>query len=625
VDFERRSAREGHPSRRVPDSIGVRVARGRVFFQWERGRDRRRREVLYGARDAFNGLPLWNVPTEYRCGAKRWQFVAGDGRLFAFLRRDAPLTALDAGTGRLLRTYDRGCRLPADARQWDGVEIRHCAGKLIQVAGAELFVLDASSGRRLWHRREKQGDLHFPVASAEANRLFVAVAEKRPHWSRWPHTVLTAVLCLELATGKVLWRNTEVAGGDIGQLIYDRGSLAVFGSGAIGGGDKPYIGNIRVRDGKLLFHRTFRKAYNRFGYNMLVRDGVMYYCDHLRIYAVDMASGEETRVFDDRGYNQRCNRFSATGDYFIYGLVTYVDRSFTGYVQSITRSGCAIGAVPANGLIYFTPNGCGCIPGQLRGHMALSPEPLRKPLPDAERLTTFRPRPKRRAGEPAPAAAAPPAGPVPADWVAPGAGEALETKPVAAGERKLVAVVHAHRLECRDDAGKVLWSFTAGGRVSSPPVLHDGLVLLGCHDGFVYCLQADDGSPVWRFLAAPYERRIIACGQLESSWPVYGVTMHNGLVCFSAGLHPELGGGIYAYGLEPTTGRLVWRKVLHKRTIVFDPKRPVRILPNRVLNDVLRSDGTQLHLPGLAFRPDEPDEQLRLKVEGDPSKADRRR
>ena len=42
--------------------------------------------------------------------------------------------------------------------------------------------------------------------------------------------------------------------------------------------------------------------------------------------------------------------------------------------------------------------------------------------------------------------------------------------------------------------GQKQWEFTAGGRVDSPPTYHQGTVLFGSADGWVYCLRARDGD-----------------------------------------------------------------------------------------------------------------------------------
>ena len=51
--------------------------------------------------------------------------------------------------------------------------------------------------------------------------------------------------------------------------------------------------------------------------------------------------------------------------------------------------------------------------------------------------------------------------------------------------------------------------FTAGARIDSPPTVDRGRVVFGCTDGWVYCLTTD-GELVWRYRAAPLDRRTMA-------------------------------------------------------------------------------------------------------------------
>ncbi|MBC8218531.1 MAG: hypothetical protein H8E73_08705 [Planctomycetes bacterium] len=103
--------------------------------------------------------------------------------------------------------------------------------------------------------------------------------------------------------------------------------------------------------------------------------------------------------------------------------------------------------------------------------------------------------------------------------------------------------------------------------------------------------------------------------------------MHDGLLCASAGLHPELGGGIYIYGLKPKTGGIVWKRILSKppAVIVGTERIESRIVPISALNDVLQTDGKLLSLPAgrarrFAFDPSMTDNELRQKLQTNPPK-----
>ncbi|MEO0107320.1 MAG: PQQ-binding-like beta-propeller repeat protein, partial [candidate division WOR-3 bacterium] len=103
------------------------------------------------------------------------------------------------------------------------------------------------------------------------------------------------------------------------------------------------------------------------------------------------------------------------------------------------------------------------------------------------------------------------------------------SSPVVAGGRVFVASVDEHTIHALDAAsGKPIWTFTAGGRVDSPPTVWRGRVIFGCLDGHVYCLRASDGALAWRLCAAGDPRRIVVRGQIESPRPVHGSVLLSG-------------------------------------------------------------------------------------------------
>ena len=119
---------------------------------------------------------------------------------------------------------------------------------------------------------------------------------------------------------------------------------------------------------------------------------------------------------------------------------------------------------------------------------------------------------------------------------------------------RFLAAPQQHQVFALDrQSGEVAWRFTAGGRVSLPPSLHDGLALFGAHDGYVYAVRTADGTLAWRRRAAPSDRRIMAYGQLESAWPVTSVLMHGGIAYAAAGRAVDADGGAVVHAMVPGT------------------------------------------------------------------------
>jgi outer membrane protein assembly factor BamB len=134
------------------------------------------------------------------------------------------------------------------------------------------------------------------------------------------------------------------------------------------------------------------------------------------------------------------------------------------------------------------------------------------------------------------------------------------TQPVAVGGLVVVADIGAQRIVAlRAADGKQKWVFPVGSRVDFPPALYKGLCLFVAKDGWVYCLNAADGSLAWKLLVAPRERLIGGQGKLESQWPmVSDVLVADGVGYASAGLSFDHLGGARAVAFRPETGEVVW-------------------------------------------------------------------
>jgi hypothetical protein len=79
-------------------------ANGRAFNLMNEGEPRRPRWALI-SREAFNGLVLWKRDL---ASSNQRAVIAVGKRVFTVLEKDGPLVALDAATGKVVRTYEVG-------------------------------------------------------------------------------------------------------------------------------------------------------------------------------------------------------------------------------------------------------------------------------------------------------------------------------------------------------------------------------------------------------------------------------------------------------------------------------------------------------------------------------------
>ncbi len=110
----------------------------------------------------------------------------------------------------------------------------------------------------------------------------------------------------------------------------------------------------------------------------------------------------------------------------------------------------------------------------------------------------------------------------------------------AVGEKVFFGSSVDDAVHCLDaGTGEELWYFLTEGPVRLPPTFHDGKLYFGSDDGRAYCINAANGSLVWKYRAAPQHRQIPSDGKLISPWPVRtGVLVQDGKACFAASLLP---------------------------------------------------------------------------------------
>jgi len=165
------------------------------------------------------------------------------------------------------------------------------------------------------------------------------------------------------------------------------------------------------------------------------------------------------------------------------------------------------------------------------------------------------------------------------------------------------------------ESGEMRWTFVTGGPVRLAPSAWNGKVFFGSDDGYAYCVEAEDGSVVWKFRAAPTDERALGHGKVISLWPLRTsilVDGKSGVAYFGAGVFPAE--GLYLYAVRAENGKLLWRngtlgwidgRGLSPQGYLLASADKLFIPSGRAMPAAFdRSDGRFLHHPSLSWRLD---------------------
>ncbi|UCD49103.1 MAG: PQQ-binding-like beta-propeller repeat protein [Phycisphaerales bacterium] len=571
------------------------------------------------ARDAFNGVVLWKRrigtwhthlwPLKSGPAQLPRRLVAAGDRVYVTLGYDAPLTALDAATGGVVRTYaatkateevifSEGLLLalvskaPPEPKFVDMAAVKHAYGGPFwaETPQYDIMAVRPENGEILWTSTRPV----LPVTlSASADGVFF-------HDGR-------SVVCLDRQTGDEKWRSEPVARTPALNsffaptlLIYQ--GIVLFAGGETAGGQtgswymkgEDTMTALSARTGEVLWKAYHPPSGYRSPEDLLVANGLVWTGETTSGRAVgvftgrDPFTGEVKQEFPPNvgtyWFHHRCYRGKATDNYLLMARTgtEFIDvEKETWTPNHWVRGACSYGVMPANGLLYAPPHPCACyLEAKLFGFNALAPGSdvprVPKVRDDASCLVkgpaygseitgragdvdwpTYRGSVERtgRTAEPVPLG-------LESAWET-RLGENLSS-PVVAQGNVFVAAPESHAVYALDaQSGAQRWRFVAGGRVDSPPTICDGRVLFGSADGWLYCLRAADGALIWRFRAAPVDERTVAFEQIESVWPVHGsVLVRDGIVYAVAGRSMFLDGGLRLLRLDVETGRKLSETVM---------------------------------------------------------------
>jgi outer membrane protein assembly factor BamB len=618
------------------------------------------------ARDAFNGLLLWKrrIPD---WGWKAWgdrpvsrnqplhiarRLVAVADRVYVTLGFNAPLTALDAASGEILMTYP-GTDFTDEVLFHEGtliVAVHEAPQKPGRARDnppekKNVLAINASTGRLLWKTGEFVGVSSRADVGERITHLMLAAGDEAVFFLEED-----AVVALDLRTGEELWRaarlpknNTvayNVRFANQCTLLYHDGLVLLA---QLDYNEKKWPWHKPIESSLLAISAKTGEPLWTHECGCWIRTGVfavggliwVHDSKSFSLVGLEPSTGAVKRTFSiakafEQAHHHRCYRNKATTRYLLTARrgIEFIDwNSEEVSLHHWVRGTCVLGTLPCNGLVYAPPHPCVCyITAKLNGLLALAPK--RSENPDSASTPRFEPGPaydgvsaeestsdcdewptyrhdSKRSGSTS--------SELPAElklaWQTEIGGK--PSSPVISGGRILVASVDAHRVDAFDAGnGKPLWSFTAGGRVDTPPTVYRGLALFGSADGCVYCLRASDGRLAWCRRASREDRRLIAFGQLESAWPVHGsVLVEDGVAYFAAGRSSFLDGGISICAVDPQTGELLQEKHIYSPEPETDEMVPCRFpydMPADqpgALADVLVSDGTFIYMRHVRLDP----------------------
>ena len=632
-------------------------ANGRIFYIIDEGpRDSIQLPPRWSliARDAFNGTILWKreLPEWYnhlfplKSGPARLtrRLIAIGDEVYTTLGINAPLSAVDAATGKTIRTYD-GTKTVEELVSTNGVlflvvnpdrepvdykqENANCWTERDRASKRwgwdatvdELMAVDAGTGNILWKHESRIVPMSL---AADDQRVVFHDGE--------------AVVCIEAGTGSRLWR-TPV---QLSSLIPTgwSPSMVMYKDVILFSGQKRSLVTLSARDGKQLWESKMHPSGHFCPEDIFVIDGLVWSGDiaSARPRSTGIFTGRDPHTGDiNREFSpdvepfavmhQRCYPSKATEKYLMPSWIgtEFIDpRTKEWEIHHWVRGGCFYGMMPCNGLVYATPNACACYyQSKLDGFNVLAPAAENKrPAPsDAGRLKRgpaydkiqdtkdetlltadwpmYRHDTRRsgRAGTKVPST-------LKRTWQTKLGGRV--TQPVVADGKLFAASVDTHTVHALDAAsGEKLWSYIAGARVDSPPAIYKGRVLFGSADGWVYCLRASDGALAWRFRAAPHDLRLMSYEQLESVWPVSGsVLIQDGVAFALAGRSMFLDGGMRMLRLDPLTGKKLSETILDDRDPRTGKNLQSRIQQKKMpvaLPDILSSDGKFVYMRSQRF------------------------
>ncbi len=437
--------------------------------------------------------------------------------------------------------------------------------------GKTLVAIDTKSGKTLW-RRDYEDFVDSRAMTLKGDRIVL--------YSHPKH--LQAV---STKSGNSLWKTNDpellYAIGDHGpaqtpRLGYSSSTYMKAGNDVIyfAGPQRNKLVAVSAKDGKMLWNHPHGN------FQLVIQDDALY----------AMGRTESSLKFDPLTGKQladlgvlrgNCTRATGTLDGIFTrgndhgGTLNYNTESNTSSRLPAMRPGCQDGVLAANGQLFWGPWMCDCN-HSLVGIISMSPagsfDSSKAPekngrletSDDSKKVASFSTSkndwPSYRANN---LRSAQTGSSIPQKikvaWRSQPPAVFKPAAPVTAGGLTFIAGSDGAIRALNSSSGDIRWTAFTGGAIHYPPAIHQGRLYAGSGDGWVYAFEATSGKQLWRFRAAPIERRIPVYDRLLSTWPVNSgvlVDKEKNLVYAAAGITSS--DGTYVYALDAATGEPRW-------------------------------------------------------------------
>ena len=350
------------------------------------------------ARDAFNGVLLWRKVMAswayqghgFRSGPVQLpRTLVTDGEhVYAPLEMNAAVSAVDAATGEVARTY----AATAGAEElilFDGVLFAVTGSPQAEQAGIDparrggakfpntktIVAVRAETGKVLWRWSDAETGRLMPLTLAAAGgRVFFEVGR--------------GVVCLDAVTGNQIWQAGQTGGakktapaegakkkrknprksyGAQRRTGWSTATLVVHRDVVLLA-DGGRLNAYSTKDGKALWDNSARAGLCRSPSDVLVVGGLVWQGPtfaegrDLHTGKVKKTNTAQRDIWTS-GHHHRCYREKATSKYVLTGYrgIEFLDIFGSDHTRNNwIRGTCQYGIMPANGLIYAPPHACGC-------------------------------------------------------------------------------------------------------------------------------------------------------------------------------------------------------------------------------------------------------------------------